>query len=48
VYNNTMSNPGVLEMLAELGLSEPVDVSLGEATGDEMCLTGIGVAIKGL
>ncbi|MBL9106131.1 MAG: hypothetical protein JNL82_34735 [Myxococcales bacterium] len=48
VYNNTKSNPGVLEMLAELGLTEPVDVSLGEATGDEMCLTGIGVAIKGL
>lgn len=48
VYNNTKSNPGVLEVLAELGLTDPVDVGLGEATGDEMCLTGIGVAIKGI
>lgn len=46
-YNNTMSNPGVVEMLGELGLDKPIDVSLGEGTGDEMCLTGIGVAIKG-
>ena len=48
IYNNTMSNPGVVEMLGELGLDAPIDVNLGEATGDEMCLTGIGVAIKGL
>ena len=48
VYNNTMSNPGVVEMLGELGLDQPIDVSLGEGTGDEMCLTGVGVAIKGL
>lgn len=47
VYNNTMSNPGVVEMLGELGLDAPVDVGLGEGTADEMCLTGIGVAIKG-
>lgn len=48
IYNNTMSNPGVVEMLGELGLDEPITVNLGEATGDEMCLTGVGVAIKGL
>jgi hypothetical protein len=47
VYNNTMSNPGVVEMLAEAGLDAPVDVGLGEGTLDEMCLTGVGVAIKG-
>jgi hypothetical protein len=48
VYNNTKSNPGVMELLAELGLMDPVDVGLGEGTGDEMCLAGVGVAIKGL
>jgi hypothetical protein len=47
VYNNTMSNPGVVEMLAEAGLDAPVDVGLGEGTLDEMCLTGVGVAIRG-
>lgn len=47
VYNNTMTNPGVVEMLAEAGLDAPVDVGLGEGTLDEMCLTGVGVAIKG-
>lgn len=46
VYNNTMSNPGVVEMLAEAGLDAPVDVGLGEGTLDEMCLVGVGVAIK--
>ncbi|MDC0722076.1 hypothetical protein [Nannocystis bainbridge] len=47
VYDNTMANPGVVEMLAEAGLDAPVPVGLGEGTLDEMCLTGVGVAIKG-
>ena len=47
VYNNTLTNPGVAEMLAEVGLDAPIDVGLGEGTLDEMCLAGIGVAIKG-
>lgn len=47
IYNNTTTNPGVVELLAEAGLDAPVDVGLGEGTLDEMCLTGVGVAIKG-
>lgn len=47
-YDNTLDNPGVQAMLAEVGLDAPVDVTLGEGTLNEMCLTGLGVAIKGL
>lgn len=47
VYDNTLANPGVQEILAESGLKEPIDIGLGEGTLDEMCLTGVGVAIKG-
>lgn len=46
-YDNTLGNPGVQEMLAEIGAKEPVDVVLGEGTLNEMCVTGLGVAIKG-
>ena len=46
VYNNTLSNPGVVEALAEVGLKDPVDVQLGEGTLDEMCIGAIGVAVK--
>jgi hypothetical protein len=46
-YDNTLDNPGVQDMLSEVGLDAPVDVSLGEGTLNEMCLTGLGVAIKG-
>lgn len=46
VYDNTLDNPGVVEALAEAGLTEPIDVKVGEGTLDEMCLTGIGVAVK--
>jgi hypothetical protein len=46
-YDNTLDNPGVKAMLAEVGLDAPVDVGLGEGTLDEMCLTGLGVAIRG-
>lgn len=47
-YDNTKSNPGVLEALAEVGETEPIDVHVGEGTLDEMCLAGFGVAVKGL
>jgi len=42
-YNNTPSNPFVLRMLDEEGLTLPVDVELGDETTDEMCLIGVGV-----
>jgi hypothetical protein len=45
-YNNSMSNPYVVDALAEQGLSEPVDVYLGEETLDEMCLGVFGVAFS--
>jgi len=46
-YDNTLDNPGVQDMLSEVGLDAPVDVTMGEGTLNEMCLTGLGVAIKG-
>jgi len=46
-YNNSTTNPGVNEMLQEVGLDAPFDVKLGEGTLDEMCVNGLGVAIKG-
>ncbi|MCA9693545.1 MAG: hypothetical protein KC636_28375, partial [Myxococcales bacterium] len=48
VYDNTLDNPGVVEALAEVGGDAPIDVTQGEGTLDEMCLTAIGVGIKGL
>lgn len=46
-YDNSLDNPGVKDMLTEVGLDAPVDVGLGEGTLDEMCLTGLGVAVRG-
>lgn len=46
-YDNTLDNPGVQDMLSEIGATEPIDVSLGEGTLNEMCITGLGVAVKG-
>ncbi len=43
-YNNTLSNPGVIEALSQQGLQEPVEVRLGEETLDEMCLGVFGIA----
>jgi hypothetical protein len=43
-YDNSMGNPHVVEALAEQGLTEPVDVFLGEETLDEMCLGVYGIA----
>jgi hypothetical protein len=43
-YNNSMTNPFVVDALGEQGLDAPVDVYLGEETLDEMCLGVFGVA----
>jgi hypothetical protein len=40
-YDNTAQNPFVKRALAEQHLPAPVDVRLGEATLDEMCLAGL-------
>ena len=45
-YNNSLGNPGVQELLAEVGMDAPITVVNGEGTLDEMCVTGLGVAIK--
>jgi hypothetical protein len=45
-YDNSMDNPAVVEALTELGLTEPQDVRVGEGTLDEMCLAGVGVAVR--
>jgi hypothetical protein len=42
-YDNTEANPFVRRMLLEEGLPEPVDVSLGEQTTDEMCIAIMGL-----
>lgn len=44
VYNNSMTNPHVVEALADQGLDAPVDVYLGDETLDEMCLGVFGIA----
>lgn len=43
-YDNTMANPFVERALAELGLTDPIDVVLGEESLDEMCLGIFGIA----
>ncbi|KIG16963.1 hypothetical protein DB30_03947 [Enhygromyxa salina] len=45
-YNNSMSNPFVVEALADQGLDAPIDVFLGEETLDEMCLGVFGIAFS--
>lgn len=45
-FDNSRGNPAVVEALSEVGLTEPQDVSVGEGTLDEMCLSGIGVAVR--
>jgi hypothetical protein len=42
-YDNTLANPFVKRALQEQGLTDPVDVLLGEETLDEMCLAAFGV-----
>jgi len=41
-YDNTLSNPGVVQALQDQGLDEPVDVYYGDGTLDEMCLGTFG------
>jgi hypothetical protein len=45
-YDNSMDNEAVRNALDEQGLDAPVDVKLGEATLDEMCLGAFGFAIE--
>ena len=45
-YDNTLDNPAVVDALQELGLDEPQTVGLGEGTLDEMCIAGVGVAVR--
>ncbi len=44
-YNNSMSNPAVAAAVNEQGLTQPVDVYLGEETLDEMCLGIFGALL---
>ncbi|MEN9578984.1 MAG: hypothetical protein RJA70_1993 [Pseudomonadota bacterium] len=44
-YNNSLTNPFVREALTDQGLKAPIDVRLGEATLDEMCLGVFGLAV---
>jgi len=39
-YNNTLSNPALVQALNEAGQKQTQPVSLGETTLDEMCLAG--------
>lgn len=48
IYDNTMNNPGVVEALGQQGLSEPIEVVLGEETLDEMCLGVYGIAVPNI
>jgi hypothetical protein len=41
-YDNVTSNPGVAHALADAGLSDPIDVGLGEGSLDEMCIVVMG------
>ncbi|MCA9652807.1 MAG: hypothetical protein KC501_23010 [Myxococcales bacterium] len=47
-YDNTLDNPGVVEALQQQGLSEPIEVNLGEETLDEMCLGVYGLVIPNI
>jgi hypothetical protein len=41
-FNNTLDNPGVVKALLDSGLEDPVDVTLGSGSLDEMCIAIIG------
>lgn len=43
-YDNTLDNPAVVEKLAEFGLDTPINVWLGSAGLDEMCMIIYGIA----
>ncbi len=42
-YDNSLGNPGVQRALSEYGLTDPVDVGLGEGSLDEMCISLVAV-----
>lgn len=44
-YDNSLDNPFVAESLADLGETDPHDVTLGEETVDEMCLGLFGILV---
>ena len=46
VYDNTLDNPGVVRALEDRGLDEPVDVTMGSDTLDEMCAGLFGVVYE--
>jgi mono/diheme cytochrome c family protein len=41
-YDNSLENPAVARALAESGLSDPIDVTVGEGSLDEMCVFLMG------
>ena len=45
-YNNTLANTAVATALADQGKTEPEDVTIGDTTLDEMCLTVVGAAYR--
>lgn len=42
-FDNTLANEGVQRLLAEEGLSSPIDVALGDDSSDEMCIALFGI-----
>jgi hypothetical protein len=44
VYDNSMKNRAIADALSIQGLSEPVDILVGEDTLDEMCLSLMGIS----
>lgn len=47
-YDNTKQNRFVKQALEDRGMSEPIDVVLGETTLDEMCLGPLGILVPNL
>jgi hypothetical protein len=45
-WDNTIDNPFVQRMLADAGLSSPIDITLGEETTNEMCLEIFGLSLQ--
>jgi hypothetical protein len=44
-YDNSLANPTLVEALARFGLEQPIDVHLGAAGLNEMCMLIYGVAV---
>jgi hypothetical protein len=44
-YDNSLGNAALAEELAAQGLDAPVDMVLGEASLDEMCLAVVGLVV---